>query len=190
MRYPSRGVVNIDSPLYIAPFIALLRSLRDRLRGGGFQQVWEQIFFPSFHVDVLPPAAAELVRSTCRPRQDVALGYWRQLLDQPADEVPAMIEDGAAAIRASGVPYLYLAGSELEPDYRQWLGAHLPAATVEVWPRTGHFPHLADPERFANLLAGTGAWGWAAGEAVTPGASVTNAALVGSEMPGTVGGPS
>jgi pimeloyl-ACP methyl ester carboxylesterase len=34
----------------------------------------------------------------------------------------------------------------------------LPAATVEVWPRTYHFPHLADPQRFARRLAGTAQW--------------------------------
>ena len=69
-----------------------------------------------------------------------------------------MIEHETAALRASGMPYLYIAGDDLDPDYRQWLGARLPAATVEVWPRTGHFPHLADPQRFARRLAGTAQW--------------------------------
>ena len=56
------------------------------------------------------------------------------------------------------MPYLYIAGDDLHPGYRQWLGVRLPAATVEVWPRTGHFPHLADPQRFARRLAGTAQW--------------------------------
>jgi pimeloyl-ACP methyl ester carboxylesterase len=63
-----------------------------------------------------------------------------------------MIEQATATLRDSGVPYLYLAGDDLDPDYRRWLSAHLPTATVQVWPRTGHFPHLADPSRFAQLL--------------------------------------
>jgi pimeloyl-ACP methyl ester carboxylesterase len=157
-RHPSRGVVNIDSSLQIAPFITLLQSLGERLRGPEFPALWQQIFYASFHVELLPPAARDLVRSTCRPRQEVALGYWRQLIEQSADEVPAMIEHETAALRASGMPYLYIAGDDLRPDYRQWLGVRLPAATVEVWPRTGHFPHLADPQRFARRLAGTGQW--------------------------------
>lgn len=60
--------------------------------------------------------------------------------------------------RPSATPYLYIAGGDLDPDHRQWLGTHLPTATVEVWPRTGHFPHLADPRRFAQRLADTGRW--------------------------------
>ena len=157
-RHPSRGVVNIDAPLRIEPFVRLVRSLGDRLRGPEFPTLWEQIFYASFHVELLPPAAQDLVRSTCRPGQDVALGFWRQLIEQPAAEVTAMIEQGTAILRDSGTPYLYIAGDELDPGYRQWLGEHLPAATVEVWPRTGHFPHLADPSRFARRLAATARW--------------------------------
>jgi pimeloyl-ACP methyl ester carboxylesterase len=151
-RHPSRGVVNIDSPLQIEPFITLLQALGDRLRGPEFPTLWEQIFYAGFHVELLPAAAQRLVRSTCRPRQDVALGFWRQLIEQPADEITTMIEQGTAILRDSGMPYLYIAGDDLDPAYRQWLGEHLPAATVDVWPRTGHFPHLADPSRFARRL--------------------------------------
>jgi pimeloyl-ACP methyl ester carboxylesterase len=56
------------------------------------------------------------------------------------------------------VPYRYIAGDEPPPGYRQWLGQQLPAATIEVWPGSGHFPHLAQPGRFAELLAATARW--------------------------------
>lgn len=156
-RYPTRGVVNIDQPLETARFATFVSSLAERLRGPEFPVVW-QMFYDSFHVELLPPAAQDLVRATCRPRQQVVLGYWRQLLEQPIAEITAMVEQATAALRASGVPYLHLAGDDLDPGYRQWLGVRLPAATVEVWPRTGHFPHLADPQRFARRLAGTAQW--------------------------------
>ena len=156
-RYPTRGVVNIDQPLATARFATFVRSLAERLRGPEFPAVW-QTFYDSFHVELLPPAAQNLVRTTSKPRQQIILGYWRQLLDQPATELTAMVEQTTATLRASGPPYLYVAGDDLDPDYRQWLGAHLPTATVEVWPQTGHFPHLADPPRFARRLAGTAQW--------------------------------
>jgi pimeloyl-ACP methyl ester carboxylesterase len=89
-RYPTRGVVNIDQPLATAGFAALLGSLAERLRGPGFSGVW-QMFYDSFHVELLPPAAQDLVRATCRPRQQVVLGCWRQLIEAPA-EAAAMIE--------------------------------------------------------------------------------------------------
>jgi pimeloyl-ACP methyl ester carboxylesterase len=151
-RLPSRRVVNIDSPLQIEPFVMLLQSLGDRLRGPEFPTLWEQIFYAGFQVELLPPAAQDLVRSTCRPHQPVALGFWRQLIEQPAVDITEMIVQATTVLRDASTPYLYIAGDDLDPDYRQWLGQHLPAATVEVWPRTGHFPHLADPARFARRL--------------------------------------
>lgn len=156
-RYPTRGVVNIDQPLETERFATFVDSLAERLRGPEFPAVW-QIFYDSFHVELLPPAAQDLVRTTCRPRQEIVLGYWRQVLEQPAAELTAIVEETTATVRASGLPYLIIAGDDLDPEYRQWLGARLPTAIVEVWARTGHFPHLADPPRFARRLAGTAHW--------------------------------
>ncbi|GAA1310025.1 alpha/beta fold hydrolase [Pseudonocardia xinjiangensis] len=154
-HHPARGVVNIDQPLDAAPFATFVRALAERLRGPGFRAVW-QMFYDSFHVELLPADAQDLVRSTSRARQQVVLGYWSQLLTQPTAELTAMIEQETAALRASGAPYLYITGDEPKPGYARWFGEHLPAATVEVWAHSGHFPHLVDPQRFARLLAGLG----------------------------------
>jgi pimeloyl-ACP methyl ester carboxylesterase len=54
--------------------------------------------------------------------------------------------------------YLYIAGEEPPTGYRQWLGQHLPAARVEVWPGSGHFPHLARQHELAGQLAATASW--------------------------------
>jgi pimeloyl-ACP methyl ester carboxylesterase len=56
------------------------------------------------------------------------------------------------------VPYLIVAGNNLEPDYRQWLDEVLPQAVITVLPDSGHFPHLAHPDRFAECLATTAHW--------------------------------
>jgi pimeloyl-ACP methyl ester carboxylesterase len=55
------------------------------------------------------------------------------------------------------LPYLVVAGRDLDPDYERWLNEMLPQATVTVWPGSGHFPHVAHPDRFAECLAAT-AW--------------------------------
>jgi pimeloyl-ACP methyl ester carboxylesterase len=156
-RHPTRGVVNIDQPLETSTFAALVRSLAARLRGPEFPAVW-QMFYDSLHVELLPPAAQELVRDTCRPRQQVVLGYWRMVLEEPVAEITSKIDETAAAVRSSTAPYLHIAGADLDPGYREWLGTHLPAATVDVWHGSGHFPHLADPHRFARRLAETAQW--------------------------------
>ncbi len=157
-RYPTRGVINVDQPLQMAPFAALVRSLADKLRGPAFPAVW-QMFAASMHIERLPDAGQQLVRSSSQPRQDVVLGYWREVLDRPASELADMVGATLAAVRAAGVPYLLVAGDDLESGYQEWLTEIMPHATVTVWPGSGHFPHIAHPARFAACLAANGSGG-------------------------------
>jgi pimeloyl-ACP methyl ester carboxylesterase len=167
-QYPTRGVINVDQSLQVAPFAGLLRSVADKLRGPAFPAVW-QMFAASMHVELLPDAGQELVRSSSRPRQDLVLAYWREVLDRPAGELADMVGATLAAVRGAGVPYHVVAGDHLEAGYRQWLAEMLPHATVAVWPGSGHFPHLAHPDRFAACLAAGGSGG-------------SNAAIIASAM--------
>jgi pimeloyl-ACP methyl ester carboxylesterase len=156
-HHPTRGVINVDQPLQVGAFAGLVQSLAEPLRGPGFAAVW-QMFYDSFHTELLPAAAQELVRSNCRPRQEVVLGYWHKLLDGLTGEVTDMIDQATAAIGAAGLPYLHIAGDEPGTSYREWLGERLPAAAIEVWAGSGHFPHLARPDEFAQQLAATRHW--------------------------------
>lgn len=153
-RHPTHGVINVDQPLQVAAFAGLVRSLADQLRGPAFPAVWQK-FAASMHIERLPVAGQALVRSSSQPRQDLILGYWREVLDRPASELADMVEATLAAVRASGVPYLVVTGDDLEPGYQEWLTEMLPHATVTVWPGSGHFPHIAHPGRFAECLAAT-----------------------------------
>jgi pimeloyl-ACP methyl ester carboxylesterase len=157
-EYPTRGVINVDQSLQVAPFAGLARSLADKLRGPAFPAVW-QMFAASMHIELLPDAGQELVRSSSRPRQDLVLGYWQEVLDRPASELADMVGATLAAVRAAGVPYLVVAGDDLEAGYREWLTEMLPQAAVTVWPGSGHFPHIAHPGRFAACLAASGSGG-------------------------------
>ena len=156
-RYPTRGIVNVDQSLQITPFAGLVRSLADQLRGPDFLDLWQR-FAASMHIELIPDTAQELLRSTCHPRQDLVLGYWKDILERPLDELSELADDGMTRVRRSGAPYLVVAGAELDPDYQVWLKKHLPLATVTVWPGSGHFPHLAHPDRFAECLATTAQW--------------------------------
>jgi pimeloyl-ACP methyl ester carboxylesterase len=138
--------------------MGLLDSVATQLRGPEFPRLWAELFFPSMHAELLPSAGRELVRSTSRPDQQLVLGYWRQLLDGEVEAVVEMATGALAAVRRSGVPYLYIAGADVEPGYARWLAREIPQAETEVWPGSGHFPHLADPQRFAKVLATTGRW--------------------------------
>ena len=71
----------------------------------------------------------------------------------------AVIATRLAALRTAQMPYLFIAGNKVGPDYLNWLNHVLPQASVTEWPASGHFPHLAHPRRFAECLAATARWG-------------------------------
>lgn len=153
-RFPTTAVVNVDQPLQTAEFAAFVQSIADQLRGPHFAALWER-FAASMHAEVLPAAAQELVRATSRPEQAVVLGYWRDVLERPASELTEWIDTVTATLRADKVPYLVVTGDEPDPAYRAWLQERIPQATFSVFAGAGHFPHLALPDRFAQLLADT-----------------------------------
>jgi pimeloyl-ACP methyl ester carboxylesterase len=156
-EFPVCGVVNVDQPLHTAPFAELLQSLEGQLRGPDYRAVWE-MFTTGFRLDLVPPAAQELLRSTTKPDQDLLLGYWSDLLEPPNDGHGDLLEDQLARLSADGRPYQLIVGDPIDATYAAWLASALPQSTVSVIPRGGHFPHLADPRRFAAFLAATANW--------------------------------
>jgi pimeloyl-ACP methyl ester carboxylesterase len=156
-RYPVRGVINVDQPLRVEPFARLVQSLAGPLRGPGFAQVWEN-FEASMGIGGLPQSAQDLLQSARYVRQELVAGYWREVLDRPVEEISGQVEDGLAAVREAKVPYVYVGGHDPGAEYLEWLNRELPQAAVEIWPGSGHFPHLAQPRRFAELLAATSSW--------------------------------
>jgi pimeloyl-ACP methyl ester carboxylesterase len=150
-RYPVRGVVNIDQPLRAGGFGEFLRRPEPVLNSDDFLKVWDTLL-GGMHLDELPPPAQELVRTVSTPRQDLFLGYWKELIDAPEQADEDNSRD-LAAIRAVGVPYHYIAGSAVEPGYRAWLEAALPDVLITELPGSGHFPHLVHPAEIAKALA-------------------------------------
>ncbi|MYS23357.1 Pimeloyl-ACP methyl ester carboxylesterase [Streptomyces sp. DvalAA-14] len=152
-RYPTRGVVNIDQPLLVGGFGELLRKAEPVLRGPDWESVWNSLL-AGMHIELLPPAARELVETATSPRQDLLLGYWQELMSVPErTHREARVRD-LRTIGQAGVPYHYVSGGEVPAAYRQWLESVLPAAAVTVLPGGGHFPHLAHPAELARIMAG------------------------------------
>jgi pimeloyl-ACP methyl ester carboxylesterase len=149
--------VNVDQPLQVEAFARLVRSLAGPLRGPGFARVWEQ-FEASMGIGLLPRDVQDLLEAHRHVRQDLVTGYWREALDEPPGELARKTADGLAALRDAKMPYLFVAGHNPGPEYLDWQHHELPQGEVTVWPGSGHFPHLAQPGRFAELLAGTARW--------------------------------
>ena len=155
--HPARGVVNIDNPPDLGSFAQLIQSMAAKLRGSGFAEAWSMLEH-SMRPDLLPGTAQQLVASTCHPTQDLIVGYFQEVLTTPPQELDSMVEDAMRRIGAAKMPYLLIAGHELPPDVLDRITRTFPQARVEVWANTGHFPHLAHPQRFAMRLADTGGW--------------------------------
>jgi pimeloyl-ACP methyl ester carboxylesterase len=61
-------------------------------------------------------------------------------------------------LREKHLPYVIVPGDALDPAYAEWLDEMLPEARVIVFPNSGHFPHLANPAAFAQILVDTASW--------------------------------
>jgi pimeloyl-ACP methyl ester carboxylesterase len=158
-RHRTRGVVAVEGTLGVGDFAGMAQSLEPVLRGPGFDAAWGRITANVFRTEEVAPDVREFVLATSQPRQEIVLGYWQDLFGRTPSELDAWIVRAAGVIRESGVPYVAVVGQDLSPEDVAWLRTNLPGARTMVWPHSGHFPHLAHPGRFAELLAETGAWG-------------------------------
>jgi pimeloyl-ACP methyl ester carboxylesterase len=150
-EYPCAGVVNVDAPLDSGPFARLLRSLEPRLRGEQFQDAWS-LFRASMHADLLPAAMQALLTAGDEASQQLVLSYWRPLLENTPEAAAAWTDGLLACLRADQVPYLALFAGTRDPAEGAFVASRLPHAEVVSWPVEHHFPHLADPVRFAAVV--------------------------------------
>lgn len=147
---PCRGVINVDQPLKLSDFQAVLQQLEPMLKGdeaqfqGAISAIFEQMAGP------LAGAERWRVDHLRAAHQAVVLGVWELLFTATAAELDVVVDTMAGAITA---PYLSLHGIDPGQDYPPWLSSRIADAAVEVWPDHGHYPHLVDQARFvASVL--------------------------------------
>jgi pimeloyl-ACP methyl ester carboxylesterase len=136
----------------------MAQALEPMLRGPAFADAWARIAERAFRLNEVAPDVRDFVIATSRPRQEIVVGYWQDLFEHTPAELDAMVDGGAAAITAAGIPYVAVVGADPSPEDLAWTNANLPDVRILAWPGSGHFPHLAHPRRFAELLAETAAW--------------------------------
>ena len=157
-QYPTRGIVEVEGTFEVTAFANLVRSLEPQLRGEGFLAAWEAVSSRAFRLDEVSDEVRTFVQGTSRPRREVILGNWRDLTERSPEELDAWIAGGVATLRAAGIPVVSVAGIGPSTTEAAWLRTNLPSIQMLVWPGSGHFPHLAYPDRFARLLASTATW--------------------------------
>ena len=145
-----RGVVNLDQTMDLTSFQASLRALEPLLRADAatFAATMDMIF-DAMRGPLSDEEWARL-RALRRYDQEVVLDIWASVFELGEDQLAAMVTNLAGAIHA---PYLSLHGTDPGENYESWLSALVPQAVVERWVGAGHYPHLAEPERFLARLA-------------------------------------
>ena len=144
-----RGVVNLDQTMDLASFQASLRAIEPMLRDAATFAATMDANFDSMRGPLSDEEWARL-RGVRRYDQEVVLEIWASVFDLSEEELAAMVTNLAGAIRA---PYLSLHGTDPGEGYEIWLTSLVPQAVVERWVGAGHYPHLAEPQRFLARLA-------------------------------------
>jgi pimeloyl-ACP methyl ester carboxylesterase len=143
---PVRGIVNVDQSLHLSEFAAAVQPLAPLLRGPEFADTLPAAFGSLDGIGLPPDVVRYLEDKHRNARQEVVLAVWDLVLDSPPAELDALVDGFAAGVRA---PYLAIHGADPGTGYADWLAARIPGARVEAWGTGGHYPHLADPARFA-----------------------------------------
>ncbi|GAA1617929.1 alpha/beta fold hydrolase [Actinoplanes couchii] len=150
--HPASRVVNLDQVLTIGPFGDAVRAAEPVLRGPHWRTVWDRML-AGMGLDTLPEHARTLVDTATDPRPELLLGYWDEILQRPAADIEADNAARLTALTADGIGYHWVSGRPPSEKQIAWLRTWAPRAEVTVV-AGGHFPHLADPARVAQIIAG------------------------------------
>jgi pimeloyl-ACP methyl ester carboxylesterase len=147
-RHSVRGVVTVDQPWNVRPFVEILRHVGPALRGNDFSTAFAP-FEQSIGVHRLAPDIRADVVARRRVDRDLVLGYWAEVLDAEPDELQSRI-DGYASLTTA--PCLAVFGDEVSVAERRRMANLVPAVEITEWADGGHMVHLIDAERFAARL--------------------------------------
>lgn len=150
--FPATAVLNLDQPLRLGPFGAVVRAAEPALRGPDWRRVWDRMV-AGMGIETLPDDARTLAETATAPRQDLLLGYWGEILGRSDAAFDADRERELRGIAARGVGYHWVSAREPSPPALRWLRTLVPHAAVTVLPGS-HFPHLGQPARIAAMLSG------------------------------------
>jgi pimeloyl-ACP methyl ester carboxylesterase len=152
-RHRVSGVVNVDQPLLVEPFATRLQHAF--ANGASALEMWEAAF-STMGLESLPDDACALLETTSTPTEELLRGYWQDALDVDPRLLQSRFDRDLATVHAARVPYLFVSGGPLDQSVAAHYAQALPdVELVELGSEGTHFPQLADPERFAEVLART-----------------------------------
>ena len=88
-QFPTSGIVEVEGGFDVGPFAGLVQSFPPGLLRTDFDAVWARVSGAAFRLDEVSPDVRAFVAATSRPRANVVLGNWRDLIERPVDELEA-----------------------------------------------------------------------------------------------------
>jgi pimeloyl-ACP methyl ester carboxylesterase len=156
--HPTSGAVDVDAiPTELTPLVRRLQSFEPQIADERISQVWDAMV-ASFHLELLDPEVRDFILADMDMRPDTLRSYWAEYVYGDAAKLAPMLRAVSADLAAKQVPVLMIAGAEPGPGMDFLIGPAMSQTTIEVWPNSGHFPHLAHAARFAERLAATATW--------------------------------
>lgn len=145
----ARRVVCVDQRISVRSFQKILSESRERFFSDEFPDALADEGVLLGIRKIPSPLRERLIekRRSANPR--LVRSLWRRIFTDSADAIDA---ERAAIVQQIKVPYLALHGEELDRQYTDWLGTHLPHAEWECWPGLGHWLHLVEPERLLDRV--------------------------------------
>ncbi|MEO1055559.1 MAG: alpha/beta hydrolase [Actinomycetota bacterium] len=145
------SVTSIDQSLQLGEFKAQVVAAEPILRDPDNYGLAVDAMFEQMTGTQLSEAEKTRVNSMRNARQEVLLGVWGLLLEEPQAAVEATVDAVLSGYRDVEVPYLAVFGIDPGDGYADWLRGYTPAE-YELWDGAGHYPHLVDPDRFVDRL--------------------------------------
>lgn len=143
----ARGVINVDQVLDLATFEAVLQPDPERFRDERFPDAWAE-FLAQQRPDLVPESRRDAVLADLRPRQEIVVQMWGDVLDHGAAAIQPVLD---GALTAVACPYLAIYGEPPNDGVRAAVD-RIPGAHLEVWDGHGHFLHLVDVDRFVRRV--------------------------------------
>jgi pimeloyl-ACP methyl ester carboxylesterase len=150
--FPVASIVNVDQSLQLGSFKEQLTAVEPQLRDPEVFPLVIEGLFAQLSGPLMGTEEFDRITAARRPDQEVVLGVWEMIFAMGEEEIAEVVEGALAGYGGHAVPYLSLFGIDPGEGYADWLTGHIATATVEVWAEQGHYPHLANPDKFVTRL--------------------------------------
>ncbi len=147
-RRPVRAVICVDQGLDVVAGAAILRPAAEMVRSGDHVALLASAVESMGWGSIDEESKRGIVERRAGLTREVMYGTWQPLLEGD----PALLAEQNERLARITAPVIAVHGRDPGPSYSRWLATTIPTSRLEVWIGGGHYPHLSEPRRFAELV--------------------------------------